>query len=228
MISLENLYPIEKFFFQDCETLLTEMGCLEMNIRYSVFCDHSGWHRIVQYIPASYPTDQMYAKGVKTKTRLFNREAPNKKVMTEGLLNMRNDIDREEVYDFLCYDEHMQLLEGTKTNVFFIVDGIIYTAPDHKVLGGITRKVICEVLEENGALGANDNILNTMNLGFKYEALPLSLLGKVTAAFLTGTSIGVLPISQIDNYELQTVEFSALQALMAMYRDIESRYISSN
>ena len=42
-----------------------------------------------------------------------------------------------------------EITEGSRSNIFFLKDETLVTAPDNAVLNGITRKHILEICREN-------------------------------------------------------------------------------
>ena len=86
----------------------------------------------------------------------------------------------------LLVNKHGQITEGSKSNVFFIKEGKIYTAPDLMILAGVTRKKVIRILEN-------------MGLTIIYQAIVHHEITDYEAVFLTGTSIGVLPVKAIEN-----------------------------
>lgn len=198
----------------DCEVLLKRLGVYEQNIKYSVYVDDGCLHRIVQYIPSAYPGIEVYTEGVLSKIRFFERENPNQKQMTHALSEIRQELASDDAYDYICMDANGRFLEGTKTNVFFVVGDMLYTAPDALVLSGITREVIVQALKDDP----------NFPLKLRLEALHRDQLDQVTGAFFTGTSIGVLPIAKIDDHVLGVAQHPGVQALMSEYRRREASY----
>jgi branched-chain amino acid aminotransferase len=89
-------------------------------------------------------------------------------------------------YESLFQDEAGGILEGTATNVFFVVDGVLRTASlESPLLEGVTRDAVLETARaagmrvEEGRVGA--------------EELP-----RAREAFLTSTTIELLPIRTLD------------------------------
>ncbi len=89
-------------------------------------------------------------------------------------------------YESLFLDETGGILEGTATNVFFVFDGVLRTASlKSPLLEGVTRNAVLEtaraagVRVEEGRVGA--------------EELP-----RASEAFLTSTTIELLPLRSID------------------------------
>jgi len=76
--------------------------------------------------------------------------------------------------------------EGSKSNVFFVLDESIITSPDSQVLLGVTRSKVIEVCKNNGIDVIKRNIY-------------FNELKDFEGAFITGTSNDVLPIKTIDD-----------------------------
>ncbi len=75
--------------------------------------------------------------------------------------------------------------EGSHTSVFGVQAGKVYTHPVDNILPGITRRYLIE------AFRAED--IEVIELG-----VPIDELRRADEIFLTGTTIGVLPVTQLD------------------------------
>ena len=76
--------------------------------------------------------------------------------------------------------------EGASTNLLAVIDGAIRTHPaDHRILPGVTREVVLELATE---------------LGVSASQAPLSVreLFGASELFLTGTTVDVMPVVQVD------------------------------
>lgn len=83
-----------------------------------------------------------------------------------------------------------ELCEGTGSNIFVVVDGVLRTPPlDSGCLAGITRELTIEWAQEAG-------------IEVREEALPMQVLEVAEEAFLTSTTRDVQPIHAIDGREL--------------------------
>lgn len=83
-----------------------------------------------------------------------------------------------------------ELCEGTGSNIFVVVDGVVRTPPlDSGCLAGITRELAIEFGRSAG-------------IEVVEEALPLSVLESADEAFLTSTTRDVQPIHAVDGREL--------------------------
>ena len=89
-------------------------------------------------------------------------------------------------YEALLVNENNLITEGSRSNIFFLRNNILFTAPDNMILNGITRKYILEICSEN-------------NITVKYEPVNADEISDYDAVFMTGTSPMVLPFNRIDD-----------------------------
>ena len=181
----------------------------EGNIKYLISFPNSNnlnanYIEYIFQIPHKYPTAKQYECGVAVSKLNKERINPEIKYLnidfreyTNGLIKERN------VYELLLINADHQITEGSKSNIFFIKDGVLYTSPDNLVLGGTARK---RVIELAGRLGIK--VIKSV----MYEAE----LSEYDAAFITGTSPLVLPISDIDEYKFDVTN-STLRLIMESY-----------
>ena len=79
-----------------------------------------------------------------------------------------------------------RVTEGSHTNVFAVVEGVLRTHPaDHWILNGISRQVVIE---------------EAHRLGFTVveEAISLDMLQAASEVFLTGTTVEIWPVQSLD------------------------------
>lgn len=166
------------------------------------------------FIKSSYPDEKLYKLGIKTFLYDSVRENPNAKVINK---NLRGEIDKlllmKNCFEALLVNKSGEVTEGSRSNVFFIKKGQVYTPPKGDVLMGITRQRIIKLCTENSIsiieTSIHSNSLNT------YEA-----------AFISGTSPKVLPISSIDDIIYSTSNITLLKIMDAYSREIE-KYLKS-
>lgn len=78
------------------------------------------------------------------------------------------------------------LLEGSSTNLFGVLDGVLRTYPPaNYILRGITRDVVLELATGEG-------------IQAREEGIPVEELPRVSELFITGTTTDVLPIVHVD------------------------------
>lgn len=169
------------------------------------------------YISRSrYPTSEEADEGVKTGLLQIERHNPNAKVLNKDYINAVNaKMKEDDYYELILMDSEGRITEGSKSNVFFVKDGSIITAPGEYVLKGITRKYVFEACKRAGH-AVIEQFLDAKDL-------PL-----VDAAFLSGTSIKVLPVKMIDKYEIQSSANSLIRAVRHEYDVLLEKYIDEH
>jgi D-alanine transaminase len=76
--------------------------------------------------------------------------------------------------------------EGASSNVFLVVDGILYTAPKgRRILGGITRDLIVELAHQHG-------------LDCREQALPTAALERASEIWISSSTREMVPVTQVD------------------------------
>lgn len=156
----------------------------EGNIRFS-YCFRPCGRFQACFIPHSYPDKEMYENGVACGLLYALREDPNVKAVQRGLRARANALISEgEYYEVLLVNDVGRITEGSRSNLFIVKGGVLYTAPDSEVLPGITRIKVIGLAEE-------------MGVELVYESPSLDDLEHADAVFLTGTSPKVLPVSRI-------------------------------
>lgn len=118
------------------------------------------------------------------------------------------------VYEVLLANNHNFITEGSRSNFFYVRRGMLYTAPSELVLEGISRKVVLRLAATHG-------------LPVVQEPLDRQKLASVSAACLTGTSPGVLPISRIDAHRLHASS-AEITELLKVYSIEVKNYINNH
>src|SRR5699024_2549703 len=114
-------------------------------------------------------------------------------------------------------DEEGYITEGSRSNVFFIKDDALITPPSKKVLLGVTRGYVFR-------------ICNNLSIDVIEEAVQDYDIEKMQGAFITGTTVDILPIASIDDTQLMTTENKIMRKIIEAYakeikKDIEKRKI---
>lgn len=80
--------------------------------------------------------------------------------------------------------------EGTRSNVFAVIDGIIRTHPTtNLILPGVTRSIVLSILDE-------------LAIAYSEVAFTLQELGKASEVWITSTTMEVNPVAEIDGQPL--------------------------
>jgi branched-chain amino acid aminotransferase len=121
-------------------------------------------------------------------------------------------LEENDAYEALLVNNRGEITEGSRSNLFFVVHGKIYTAPAEDVLIGITRKYILEAC-------------NNLRLEVIEQPIPFSMLDYAEGAFITGTSPKVLPIAAIEERELASASNVIVRSILTEYDKILDLYI---
>lgn len=164
------------------------------------------------FIESNYPDEDMYLKGVSVFLYNGERVNPNAKVIQKHLRNKINEqLKKEKCYEALLVNSDGEITEGSRSNLFFIKDDIVCTAPSEDVLIGITRQRIIRLCGLNGIKVTESKI-------------KVAELDSFESAFISGTSPKVLPISNIGDMKLSTNN-PLLRKIMEIYDDEINSYI---
>jgi branched-chain amino acid aminotransferase len=143
---------------------------------------------------------------------IAERENPNAKVIQNSVREKANQlILKHKLYEVLLVNGNGLILEGSRSNVFFVKDEVFYTAPASQILVGITRQKILECL-------------NILDFPIIEEAINASEIDQFDAVFLTGTSPKVLPVRSIGNLIYNT-KLPQVTKLIAQYNLLIDLYI---
>lgn len=177
-------------------------GSLSRNIFVSL--DRITGDLALFFIDSFYPPEDWYLQGVDIDVLPVRRENPNLKVYDTDYKHLVSaHLHATGFFETLISDEGL-IKEGSRSNVFFIGKGILHTPPVTDVLPGITREKVFEIAGE---------------LGIPIVEKPVAVSGlpAFTGAFLTGTSIDLLPVRQIGEQRYATVEDPLFRILLESY-----------
>ena len=159
----------------------------------------------------SYP-EAWYAEGV-AATVLWARPTqvhppPTlKSTSYQHTVVARQELARRAVQEGFFVDGAGHVTEGTVSNVFAVVDGVLLTPPPTVCLPGITR---AEVIA----------IARASRLSVSEEPLPISTLTAASEVFVTSSLAELLPVVRIDQRPVGTGTPGAVyQRLHAAYRE---------
>ena len=177
---------------------------VDHNLKIEV--DVSGYS-VIYMNPTHYPAAELYDTGVKVGILNGERRNPNIKMMDRELRDAADTAIREQgVYEVLLVDRNGHITEGSRSNVFFIRNGEVYTTPAAQVLKGVTRRKILEIIRELGAV-------------LHEEPVSVDDVGTCDAAFISGTSPSVLPISSIGEWHFDVAD-PLLIEIMKRYNNL--------
>lgn len=175
-----------------------ERGRLKFALRY----DQSGNKLICFYLQSIEPNAEVYKTGVKIISKQIERVNPNAKVINYKLRKLiKNIIIKENAFETLLVSNSGLITECSKSNIFFIKGNNVYTPHSKDVLKGITRDYIFQICKQN-------------NIQIIEKDINSDEISNYNSVFITGTSIGVLAVNQIDN-----IVFSRKNGLLKLISD---------
>ncbi|MBR4583016.1 MAG: aminotransferase class IV, partial [Bacteroidales bacterium] len=157
-------------------------------------------------------TDEQYKNGVPTLTFAYERQNPHNKIWNQ---NLRDTVDKfiidNKIFEAVYVNSHNKITEGTRSNIFFISGGKLVSAQEKDILKGVTRKYIIDTAKRNE---------------FVYEEkdIDLSEISSFDAAFISGTSPKILPISSINEVKYN-VDNEKLRMLMQKFNEVINQNI---
>jgi branched-chain amino acid aminotransferase len=165
------------------------------------------------FISHNYPSPELYKSGVVCATLKAERENPNAKIFQTTVRQKANQLIREKgFYEVLLVDRQGRITEGSRSNIFYVRNNTVATPPGNKVLLGITRQKVI-------------GLLRKAQICFVEEEIFDNNLSKYQAAFITGTSPGVLPVKKIDDVFFN-VRHEIVRELINSYNALIKQYIS--
>tara|TARA_B100000989_G_scaffold53611_1_gene35931 strand:+ start:666 stop:1526 length:861 start_codon:yes stop_codon:yes gene_type:complete len=121
-------------------------------------------------------------------------------------------------YESIQINKQNYITEGTTSNIFFVhSDNLIQTHPsNNNILGGVTRDIVIELAKRKK---------------FKVLEKPLSIrsLKTIKEAFLTSTTVGVVPVIKIDNLKISECKPGLVsKQLMILFKSNSKKQIKNN
>ena len=185
----------EKEIREDIKKLILKNDISDLNIKLlSAEVEEIGKVFLVYCIKSFYPPLEYYENGIKTILFDYERQNPNAKVLfTSFKSEVAKELKEKNAFEALLLGKSGHIPEGSRSNIFFVKENKVYTAPESEVLIGITRKQILQVCKELG-------------IEIIEESIHKKDINKIDGAFMSGTSVNVLPISTINKLKINSVD----------------------
>ena len=192
-IKLFNLNDEINFSKQELNDTLDELveknKLSDANIRIYYIDQKESKELYLMMIDPIFPNLELYKNGVKTiSVHGARNNSQVKYINPETSQKIYQKAKELGAYDALLVNGYVT--EGTRTNIFLVKEGKFYTPPKERVLEGVTRKHVIEVIKNNGMEIFEEDIF--------YNSLQ-----NFDGAFLTGTSTSVMPVNSIDNINFE-------------------------
>ena len=171
---------------------------------------------VMAFVHSSYPDERLYQEGIHTILVHAERNNPNIKLTNTDLREMiHNKLVENNAYEALLVNNNGEITEGSKSNLFFLVQGKIYTASPSDVLIGITRQYIIKAC-------------TNLELEVIEQPIPFSILDYADGAFITGTSPKLLPIASIEEKSMDSAKNKTVLDILKEYEKILNDYIEAH
>lgn len=205
----------KKFIGRAVKLLIKQNRMQQGNIK---FIYHWNGQDDIQFMawvmPFFYPSTSQYTDGVTVGHMQAERKNPNAKKM---LNDLRQQADRllktEKLREVVYVNSAGYLTEGSRSNIFFVMDNYLLTPELALVLPGITRTKVLQLAAARG-------------IQIQETKIKLSDMEKFDACFLTGTSPKLLPVLQFDNHKFD-VHNTLMRALMKDYDNLTQMDINN-
>jgi len=137
---------------------------------------------------------ELYTKGVKTYSHLDERWARRWIKSTSLLPNClakQYAVERGG-FEALLHTEAGMITEGAVANFWVVKNGVAYTHPtDGRILGGCKRSMVLRLANQAG-------------IPVREEVFSMDFMMAADEAFLTSTTINVLPVTEVDDRPIGT------------------------
>ncbi len=195
---------------------LIETNRIQTGLVKFVFTNHAvaGELFAAWVIPFFFPAGKTYQSGVNMMSYNGKRDNPNVKLSNQKIREQSNRlISDNDVYEVILLSEHNVISEGSRSNLFFVSRGILYTPHHSLILNGITRQKVIEL-----ALASGIDVLES--------SFQLNEIACCEAAFITGTTPKVLPVREIDTFSFE-VSNPVVQHLSEKYDELIANYVGN-
>ncbi len=166
---------------------------------------------IITQNPIKDPDPEWYVEGQKLITHTYLRDSPTAKTTSYGQALFLQKEQKEHGAIDVLYHYDGNALETARSNVFLIKNGILATAEEH-ILGGITRSKVIEIASHH--------------MEVQVRPIKLQEVYEADEVFLTSTMKRVLPVVQIDQFQIgDGVPGKLTNRLMELFRKYEESYL---
>lgn len=198
------------------KALLEANGSSRCNVKLTVYENQEEQKYLIYISKSHYPGEDEISKGVKVGLLKLERQNPNAKVLNKSYREaVAESMRTGGFFEVLLVNRDNGITEGSKSNVFFFKEGRFFTAPGSEVLKGVTRKYVLEACEAAGY-----EVTETL--------VDADGLEKIEGLFLSGTSIKVLPVSEVAGRSFGSAAHPAILSVRREYDAIVKKYIDVN
>jgi branched-chain amino acid aminotransferase len=199
----------------EIKDLVEKNGCADINVKLVWYPEKERTFFLTYFVLQDLPEDGAYRRGVHTILYDGERRNPQiKAVKTSYRERVRTVREAAGAYEALLVDDKGFISEGTRSNLFFSIDRQLCTPPSDTVLLGVTRQHVMALCRE-------------LSIDVQEKRLHKDDLNRIEAAFITGTTIDILPIGSIDRLQLASVRHPVIETIARTFAERVSAYIAA-
>ena len=199
----------------EINALVEKNGCADINVKLVWYPEKDGSIFLTYFVRQDFPDDGAYRRGVHTILYDGERRNPQiKAVKTSYRERVRAEREAAGAYEALLVDDKGFVSEGTRSNLFFLIDHQLSTPPSDAVLLGVTRRHVMA-------------LWRVLAIDVQEKMLHKDDLNRIEAAFITGTTIDILPIGSIDRLQLASVGHPVIQTITRAFTEEVSACIAA-
>ena len=189
LLLLEPPRHIEK----SVQSFLENNPYTDLVVRLYLFEDESEQTHFLILCNKVVPLDpSLYTQGISVITTHFRRQFHLAKSTNYLAASVAlKEAKKKQCFDAIFQSEQDELLELTKSNLFCVIGQTLYTA-NKQILSGITRGIVLQLAKK-------------LSIAVKEQSLFSYQIPQIEEAFCTSTTREILPISKINETQIQTV-----------------------
>lgn len=186
----------------------------DCNVKVIVYTEHKEQNCLIYLSKYYYPSKEEIEEGVSVGLFQWERQNPNAKVINQQYKeNVSKKITEEKVFEVLLVNNQNEITEGSRSNVFFIKENKVFTAPGECILKGITRQYVFEACKK-AAVEVVERLVS------------MDELKAMEGVFISGTSIKVLPVSNIDDFVYQSASHPTIVGIRDQFDLLINNYVN--
>ncbi|WP_053956248.1 aminotransferase class IV [Inediibacterium massiliense] len=198
---------LQLVLMNDCKNINVKLLCTNLEKEKQDFFTY--------LIQSYYPEKEVYEKGIHTVLYHSERKNPNAKVLNTSFKErVKELLEKENAFEAILVNEDGSITEGSRSNMFFVKNSKVYTALGKNVLLGVTRNKIMEVCKSLG--------IEVIEKSINESEIPT-----LQGAFMSGTSVNVLPIESIGDDHMNSVHDPIIEKIGSGYIEEMNKYLQS-
>jgi branched-chain amino acid aminotransferase len=195
----------DREILDEIATLVEQNQCPDTNAK--ILCAQVEGEEVflTYFIAVEDPGPEGLSRGVHTILLQAERTDPHVKNVSSSFRDRLKDaMKKAGAYETLLVDGDGFITEGVRSNLFFVREGSLCTPPSEKVLLGVTRKHVVQICGDS-------------RIEIREEKLHRDDIRGIEAAFLTGTTVDVMPIGTIEDFALGSASHPVVQKIVEKY-----------